>query len=146
MPCQDLLEKMEFEKMSDIYAHPLPRVYAIFGFAIGYSAKGQHTTTGLRAAGVAPPQPPTGRALLLLCVERWLNTQWQTINLHILLAEDGHIQNTCKKHTRVLSWVREFEVRFELKIHGRWGHVRNLGHAKNNWDQIPENILYPCSH
>ena len=37
------------EDMSDIYAHPLPRVFAIFLFAIDYSAKAQppqHTTTG----------------------------------------------------------------------------------------------------
>ena len=32
MPCQDFLGKMDFEKMSEIYAHPLPRVYAIFLF------------------------------------------------------------------------------------------------------------------
>ena len=31
------------------YAHPLPRVYAIFLFAIEYSAKAQHTTTGVHA-------------------------------------------------------------------------------------------------
>ena len=49
------------EDMSKIYAHPLPRVNAIFLFAIEYSAKAR------------PPQ--------LLCaeeVEPWLNTQWQT--------------------------------------------------------------------
>ena len=57
------------------YARPLPRVYAIFLFAIEYSAKAQHTTTGARAPGVAPPPP---RAALLLCVEPWLITQWQT--------------------------------------------------------------------
>ena len=39
---------------SKIYARPLPRVYAIFLFAIEYSAKAQHTTTGARAPGVAP--------------------------------------------------------------------------------------------
>ena len=42
------------EDMSDIYAHPLPRVYVIFLFAIEYSAKAQppqHTTTGARALG-----------------------------------------------------------------------------------------------
>ena len=54
--------------MSKIYARPLPRVYAIFLFAIEYSAKAQppqHTTTGV---------PP-------LCaeeVEPWLNPQWTT--------------------------------------------------------------------
>ena len=37
------------EDMSKIYARPLPRVYAIFLFAIEYSAKAQHTTTGARA-------------------------------------------------------------------------------------------------
>ena len=57
-----------------IYAHPLLRVYAIFLFAIEYSAKAQHTTTGPRAGGA----PHRGRAALLLCVEPWLNTQWQT--------------------------------------------------------------------
>ena len=36
------------EDMSKIYARPLPRVYAIFLFAIEYSAKAQHTTTGAR--------------------------------------------------------------------------------------------------
>ena len=78
------------EDMSKIYAHPLPRVYAIFLFAIEYSAKAQHTTTGTRAPGVAPLRAP-----LLLCVEPWLNTQWQTEKWHILLAEDGHIFMTC---------------------------------------------------
>ena len=37
------------EDMSEIYAHPLPRVYDIFLFAIEYSAKAQppqHKTTG----------------------------------------------------------------------------------------------------
>ena len=68
------------EDMSKIYARPLPRVYAIFLFAIEYSAKAQHTTTGARAPGVVPPPPPP-RAPLLLCaeeVEPWLTTQWQT--------------------------------------------------------------------
>ena len=40
------------EDMSKIYAHPLPRVYAIFLVAIEYSAKAQppqHTTAGARA-------------------------------------------------------------------------------------------------
>ena len=42
------------QDMSDIYAHPLPSVYAIFLFAIEYSAKAQppqHTTTGARTVG-----------------------------------------------------------------------------------------------
>ena len=39
------------EDMSKIYARPLPRVYAIFLFAIEYSAKVQHTTTGARGVG-----------------------------------------------------------------------------------------------
>ena len=39
------------EDMSEIYAHPLPRVYAIFLFAIEYSAKAQHTTTKARGVG-----------------------------------------------------------------------------------------------
>ena len=46
-----------------IYARPLPRVYTIFLFAIEFSANAQHTTTGPRAPGVAPPP----RAALLLC-------------------------------------------------------------------------------
>ena len=71
------------QDMSEIYARPLPRVHAIFRFAIELSAKAQppqHTTTGARAPGVAPPP----RAPLLLCaeevtqVEPWLTTQWQT--------------------------------------------------------------------
>ena len=56
------------EDMSEIYAHPLPRVYAIFLFAIEYSAKAQppqHTTTGARAPGVAPPPP--ARAPVVVC-------------------------------------------------------------------------------
>ena len=78
--------------MSQKYAHHLPRVYAIFWLSIEYSAKAeppQHTTIGARAPGVAP---------LLLCaeeVEPWLNTQWITKRLHILLAEDGHIFLRC---------------------------------------------------
>ena len=56
-------------------ARPLPRVYVIFLFAIEYSAKAQHTTTGTRAPGAAPPPP---RTALLLRVEPWLITQWQT--------------------------------------------------------------------
>ena len=65
------------EDMSEIDAHPLQRVYAIFLFAIEYLAKAQpqHTTTGARAGGGAPHR---GRAALLLCVEPWLITQWQT--------------------------------------------------------------------
>ena len=49
------------EDMSKIYARPLPRVYAIFLFAIEYAAKAQHTTTGARAPGVAPPPTPPAR-------------------------------------------------------------------------------------
>ena len=60
---------------SKMYARPLPRVYAIFLFAIEYSAKAQHTTTEVRPHGVASPLP---HALLLLCVEPWLTNQWQT--------------------------------------------------------------------
>ena len=63
------------EDMSEIYAHPLPRVYAIFLFAIEYSAKAQpprqHTTTGGWGRHI-------GGAPLLLCAEEaepWLNTQ-----------------------------------------------------------------------
>ena len=65
------------EDMSKIYARPLPRVDAIFLFAIEYSAKAQHTTTGARAGGA----PHRGRPPLLLCaeeVEPWLIIQWQT--------------------------------------------------------------------
>ena len=63
------------EDMSEIYARPLPRAYAIFLFAIEYAAKAQHTTEG-RARGEGAPHRE--RAPLLLCVEPWLNTQWQT--------------------------------------------------------------------
>ena len=55
---------------SEIYARPLPRVYAIFCLPFEYSAKTQ------------PPQhTTTARAPLLLWaeeVEPWLTTQWQT--------------------------------------------------------------------
>ena len=54
MPCQDFSGKnasVFFEKNIKKYARPLPRVYAIFLFAIEYSAKAQHTTTGARAGG-----------------------------------------------------------------------------------------------
>ena len=47
----DKNEKRMGENMSKIYARPLPRVYAIFLFAIEYTAKAQHTTTGARAWG-----------------------------------------------------------------------------------------------
>ena len=72
------------EDMSNIYAHPLPRVYAIFLFAIEYGAEAQppQHTTGARAGGEGRGGAPhRGRAPLLLCaeeVEPWLNTQWQT--------------------------------------------------------------------
>ena len=65
------------EDMSKIYARPLPRVYAIFLFAIEYSAKAQHTTTGARAGGGGAGATPGARPLLL-CVEPRLNTQSQT--------------------------------------------------------------------
>ena len=52
------------QDMSEIYAHPLPRVYAIFLFATEYSAKAQHTTTGARTPGVAPPH---ARAPVVVC-------------------------------------------------------------------------------
>ena len=63
----------EPQDMSEIYAHPLPRVYAIFLFAIEYSAKAQHITTAARAGG----RQTEGSRLMLLCVEPWLNAQWQ---------------------------------------------------------------------
>ena len=75
------------EDMSEIYARPLPRVYAIFLFAIEYSAKAQHTTTGARAPLVAPPPslPPLPCSFCMLRYaewpeqpEPWLTTQWQT--------------------------------------------------------------------
>ena len=56
--------------MSEIYAHPLPRVYAIFLFASEYSAKAQQQQQ--------QHQQQQGRA-------------WQSGKLHILLAEDGHV-------------------------------------------------------
>ena len=55
--------------------------------------------------GRAPPVwCPPPRAALLLCVEPWLNTQWQTEKQHILLAEDGHIFLTCLQ--LVGTWVK----------------------------------------
>ena len=66
------------EDMSKIYARPLPRVYAIFLFAIEYSAKAQHTTT--RARGEGGVEWDGGRECPMLCteeVEPWLTTQWQ---------------------------------------------------------------------
>ena len=75
------------EDMAEIYARPLPRIY-VFSIAIEYSAKVQHTTTGARARGVGRRR--TRGAPLLLCVERWLNIQWQAETYHIFLAEDGH--------------------------------------------------------
>ena len=48
-----------------IYAHPLLRVYAIFLFAIEYSAKAQHTTTGARAGGDTGGARPCCRVLSL---------------------------------------------------------------------------------
>ena len=40
----------------------------------------------------------------MLCVEPWLNTQWQTKKYHILLADDGHIFLTCPQ--LVGTWVQ----------------------------------------
>ena len=77
------------EDMSEIYAHPLPRVYAMFLFAIEYSAEAQHTTTGARGCGALEP---------------WLNNQWQTEKMHILLAEDGHTFLTCPQ--LVCTWMQ----------------------------------------
>ena len=70
--------------MSKIYARrPLPRVTAVFLFAIEKSAKAQ------------PPQHPiplpAGGGKEVEEVEPWLTTQWRTEKLHVLLAEDGHI-------------------------------------------------------
>ena len=59
------------EDMPEKYAHPLPRVYAIFTFAIEYAAKAQppqHTTTGSRAGWGDTAEE----------VRPWLSTQWQT--------------------------------------------------------------------
>ena len=46
-------------------ARPLPRVYAIFLFAIEYSAKAQHTTTGARGWGGR--RHNGARALVFVC-------------------------------------------------------------------------------
>ena len=54
------------DDMSEIYARPLPRVQAIFLFAIEYSAKAQHTTTGARAPGVAPLPPARAPVVALV--------------------------------------------------------------------------------
>ena len=56
------------EDMSEIYVHHLPRVYAMFLFAIEYSAKAQppqHTTTGARAQGGGAT--PEARAPVAVC-------------------------------------------------------------------------------
>ena len=46
----------DFQELGqNIYARPLPRVYAIILFAIEYSAKAQHTPTGARAPVWRPP-------------------------------------------------------------------------------------------
>ena len=69
------------EDMSEMYARPLPRVYAIFLCPIEKSAKAQpsqHTTAGARARGWGTTP---GSGPMLLCaeeVEPWLTTQWQT--------------------------------------------------------------------
>ena len=67
MPCPDFGGKMDFEKMSKIYAHPLPREYAIFLFAIEYSAKAQHTTTSVRARGGRRGATPGVRGPVVVC-------------------------------------------------------------------------------
>ena len=54
------------EDMPEIYAPPLPRVYAIFLFAIGYSAKAQPTTTGARGGG-GLGATPGARAPVVVC-------------------------------------------------------------------------------
>ena len=54
------------EDMSKIYARPLPRVYAIFLFAIEYSAKAQHTTAGARAGG-GVGATPGARGPVVVC-------------------------------------------------------------------------------
>ena len=46
-----LTKKMVENVNISLYARPLPRVYAIFLFAIEYSAKAQHTTTGGAGGG-----------------------------------------------------------------------------------------------
>ena len=53
------------EDMSEIYARPLPRVYAIYLFVIEYSAKAQHTTTGARMGGGRAT--PGARAPVVVC-------------------------------------------------------------------------------
>ena len=54
------------EDMSEIYAHPLPRLYYdMFLFAIEYSAKAQRTTTGARGGLGATPR---ARALAVVVV------------------------------------------------------------------------------
>ena len=53
------------EDMSEIYARPLPRVYAIFLFAIEYSAKAQQPTTGARGRGGGAT--PGARAPVVVC-------------------------------------------------------------------------------
>ena len=57
------------EDMSKIYARPLPRVYAIFLFAIEYSAKAQHTTTTATGvhAGEGAGATPGARGPVVVC-------------------------------------------------------------------------------
>ena len=77
------------EDLSEIYALPLLgillRIYAIFCLPLGNQPKAQHNRGARRGA------THWGRAPLLLFVEPWLITQWQTEKLNVLLAEDGHI-------------------------------------------------------
>ena len=86
------------EDMSEMNAYLLPRVYAIFLFAIECSAKAktpQHLTLGTSAVWGGVARHTAGaRTPLLLCgeeIESRLTTQWQTETYHILLAEDWHI-------------------------------------------------------
>ena len=62
--CTHVLQYPLVEDMSEIHARPLPRVYVIFLFAIEYSAKAQHTTTGARAGRGATPG---ARAPVVVC-------------------------------------------------------------------------------
>ena len=52
-------------------------------------------------------------------VEPWLNTQWQTEKLHILLVEDGHICLTCLQLVGTL--LRIFP--------GIWSHIFDMSSA-----------------
>ena len=103
-------------------------------FSVCHWVISQGSTLNNRGArgGVATP----GRAPLLLCVEPWLNTQWQTEKSHILLAEDGHIFLT--------KFLNVFDKIPEHILHPCSHSLRTC--QKKVGTKIPEHVLHPCSH